>query len=84
LNHPLLRITGSDVEGGTHQLALVDLVSLENADDTAVIHDEHTVAAADQLVIIGRIEDDGRTRVGKLAQQGVDLLFGADIDASDR
>ena len=34
----------------------------------AVIQDEHAVAAADQLVIVGRVEEDRRARVGQLAQ----------------
>ena len=56
----------------------------ELALDRAVVEHEHAVAAADQLVIVGRIEQDRRAGVGELAQQLVDLLLGADVDAARR
>ena len=52
--------------------------------DGAVIKHEHAVAAADQLVIVGRVEQDRRAVVGELAQQLIELLLGADIDAARR
>src|SRR5687768_1825629 len=48
---------------GTHQLAL----------DRAVVHHEHAVAATDQLVVVGRVEQDGRALPGQVMQQLVDL-----------
>ena len=52
--------------------------------DRAVVEHQHAVAAADQLVIVGRVEEDRRAVVGELAQQLVDLLLGADVDAARR
>ncbi len=65
-------------------LVSVSVGACELAHDAAVIHDGDTVAAADQLVIVGRIEQDRRALVGELAQQPVELLLGADIDAARR
>ena len=69
-----LAISACSVISAPDQLAL----------DRAVVEHQHAVAAADQLVIVGRIEEDRRARVGELAQQLVDLLLGADIDAARR
>ena len=67
---------------------LVSFSSLprELAHDAAVIHDGDAVAAADELVVVGRIEQDRGALVGKLAHQPIELLLGADVDAraSDR
>ena len=73
-----------DVERAGDQRALGDLGADQLALDRAVIEHQHAVAAADQLVIVGRIEQDRRARVGELAQQLVDLLLGADVDAARR
>ena len=69
-----LAISARSVMLGAGELAL----------DRAVIEDQHPVAAADQLVIVGRIEQDRRAGVGEPAQQLVELLLGADIDAAGR
>ena len=66
------------------QRALGDLGADQLALDRAVVHHEHAVAAADQLVIVGRIEEDRRAVVGELAQQLIHLLLGADVDAARR
>src|SRR6266851_9960462 len=74
------RCCGIDVEGTRDDVGLGELSAFELAHDAPVIHDGHPVAAADQLVIIGRVEQDGGTLVGELAHQPVELLLGADID----
>ena len=73
-----------DVERARDQRALGDLRADELAPDRAVIEHEHAVAAADQLVVVGRIEEDRRARIGELAQELVHLLLGADVDAARR
>ena len=77
------RLVG-DVEGAADQRALGDLVADQHALDRAVVEHEHAVAAADQLVVVGGIEDDRRAGIGELAQQLIDLLLGADVDAAGR
>ena len=62
----------------------VMLAALQHPHDAAVIEDQHAVAAADQLVIVGAVEQDRGTGVGELAQQAVELLLGADVDAAGR
>ena len=73
-----------DVERAGDQRALGDLGADELAHDRAVVQHEHAVAAADQLVIVGGVEEDRRAGVGEAAQQLVDLLLGADVDAARR
>ena len=63
---------------------LGDVVAFEHAHDAAVIEDQHAIAAADQLVIVGAVEQDRRPGVGQLAHQRVELLLGADVDAAGR
>ncbi len=54
------------------------------ASDGAVVEDQNPVAAADQLVIVRRIEQDRGASIGEAAQQPVKLLLGANIDAACR
>src|SRR3984893_1961332 len=75
---------GNNVEGTRDDVGLGELGAFELAHDAPVIHDGHPVAAADQLVIIGRVEQDSSALVGKLAHQPVELLLGADVDAARR
>src|SRR5262245_27144038 len=76
--------SGGDVEGARDERALGNLRSGENPLDRAVIENDHPVAAADELVIIGRIEDDGGTCGGEPAQELIHFLLGTDIDAARR
>ena len=71
----------ADVQSSADQVMLVQLGSLQHPGDRAVVEDGDAVAAADQLVIVGRVEEDRRAFRGKAAQQLVDFLFGADVDA---
>ncbi len=50
----------------------------------AVVEDEHAIAAADQFVVIRRVEQDRRARFGEVPQQLVEFLLGADVDAACR
>ena len=70
------------VERAGDDVALGDLAAAQFAQDAPVIEDGDAIAAADQLVIVGGVEQDGRAGVGKAAQQLVDLLLGADVDAA--
>ena len=38
----------------------------------------------EQLLVIGRGEDNRRTGVGDFAQEGMDIEFGGDVDAAGR
>jgi hypothetical protein len=49
---------GVDIQGACDNVGLGEVVALELAHDAAVIHDDDAVAAADQLVIVGRVEQD--------------------------
>ena len=59
-------------------------LTLQFAHDGAVVEHQHPVAAADQFVIVGRIEQDRRARIRQPAQQLVELLLRADVDAARR
>ena len=78
------RLLGLDIERAGDQRVLGDAVAFEFANDAAVIKHQHAVAAADQFVIVGRIEQDRRAGIGQPPQQLIDLLLGADIDAARR
>lgn len=54
------------------------------AHDAAVEKHRNPIAAANEFGIVCGIEHDRSARVGELAQQCVDLLLGADIDAPGR
>ena len=69
-----LAISACSVISSPDQLAL----------DRAVIEHQHAIAAADQLVIVGRIEDDRRALVGETPEQLIEFLLGADVDAARR
>src|SRR5207247_5832395 len=73
-----------DVERAGDQRMLGDLDADELALDRAVVEHQHAVAAADQLVIVGRIEQDRGAGVRQLAHQLIEFLLGADIDAARR
>src|SRR6478735_5477560 len=49
---------GADVEGARDDVPLVDLGAGEFAHDAAAVHHGDTVAAADQLLVVGRVEQD--------------------------
>src|SRR5581483_11119286 len=70
-----------DVERARDDVGLVELGAFELAHDAPVLHDGHAIAAADQFVIVGRIERDGGALGGQLAHQAVQLLLGADVEA---
>src|SRR5579883_1483970 len=72
------RRCGVDIERACDDVRLGELLALEFTHDAAVIHDGNPVAAADQLVIISRIEQDGGALVGEFAHQPIELLLGAD------
>src|SRR6516164_10915637 len=72
------RRRGVDVQRTRDDIRLVQRLALELAHDASVIHDGHAVAAADQLVIVGRIEQDRGALVGELPHQTIQLLLGAD------
>ena len=74
----------ADVQGVADQRALGDLVADQFALDCAVVHHEHSVTAADELVAIGRVKEDCRPVAGEFAQQLVHLLLRADIDSARR
>ena len=63
---------------------LGDFVADELAPDRAAVHHQDAVAAADELIVVGRVEEDGRSCAGKLVQKRVDLLLGADVDPARR
>ena len=67
-----------------HQTVLVEAAVGDHAVDAAVADDGETAAEREQLVELRR-DDDDRDAVGReLAQQRVDFLLGADIDAARR
>src|SRR5580658_1595642 len=61
-----------DVERTGDDVGFVEVVAREFAQDAAVIHDGDAVAAADQLVIVGRIEQHRRALIGELANEPVE------------
>ena len=63
------RFVRIDVESAGDDVRFRQCVTLKLANDAAVIHDGYAVAAADELIIVGRIEDDGSTLVGKPVAQ---------------
>src|SRR6185503_3746883 len=73
-----------DVERAGDDVGLVELDTGEFAHDAAVIHDGDAVAAADQFVVVGGIEQDRCAIVGELTHEAVKLLLGADVDAAGR
>ena len=70
--------------GGGDDVVLGDRVALELADDHAGVEDQHAIAAADQLGVVGGVQEDRGPLVGEPAQQLVELLLGADVDAAGR
>src|SRR5579859_5360009 len=78
------RRCGIDVQRTRNDIGLGELLAFELAHDATVIHDGDPIAAADQLVIIGRVEQDSGTLVGEFAHQPIELLLGPDIDAARR
>ena len=53
-----------------------------NPGEPAVVHDGHTIAEADKLIIIGRIEQDSGALIGEAAHELIQLLFGPNVDAA--
>ena len=78
------RMSGVDVERTRHDVGLVQIRAGKFAHDAPVIHDRDAVAAADEFVVVGRIEQDRRALIGELAHEPVELLLGADVDAARR
>src|SRR4051794_37686186 len=72
------RCARADVQRAADQRVLGDLGADQLALDRAVVHHQHAIAAADQLVVVGGVEEDRRALLGEAAQQLVDLLLGAD------
>src|SRR5271156_4481943 len=73
-----------DVQRTRDDVGLVKLIAGELAHDAAVVHDRHAVAAADELVVVGRVEEDRSALVGELAHETVEFLLGADVNAARR
>ena len=66
-------------------IASSDEIGLRDlAGDAPVAHDEDPVAKADQLLHLGRDDDDRAALLGERRDEAVDLLLGADIDAAGR
>src|SRR6476620_7600069 len=69
-----VRRRGVDVQRARDDVGLGEFVTPKLAHNAPVIHDRHPVAAANELVIVGRIEQDGGALIGELAHQPVKLL----------
>ena len=72
------------IERYRNNIPLGQFVPGELTDDPPLVEDHDPVAAADELGVVGAIEDDPLARIRQLAQQRIDLLFGADVDAARR
>ena len=70
--------------GKLHDRLLVHVVALHLAGDPALVQHQDAVADADQLRQLRRDRDDADALVGEVAQDGVDLRLGADVDAARR
>jgi len=68
--------------GGAHQCRLVGLLDREDVDEPAAEDDDDAVADALHLFELRGVEQHGLAVAGELAQQLVDFLLGADIDAA--
>src|SRR5437868_14802191 len=78
LGSRISRRCGIDVEGARDNVGLGELVAFQLAHDAPAIHDGDPVAAADQLVISVRLEQDGGALVGERAPQPGHLLLAPD------
>src|SRR5260221_5555718 len=74
----------SEIERAGDDVVLGDIGAAQLAQDTSLIKNGNTVAAADQLVVIRAVKQDGGALVGKFAQQLIDLLLGSTIDSACR
>ena len=70
--------------GGVDDVLFGHLVADEHRDRLPLVHDEDAVAETKQLDRVGGNQEDRRARRGQLPHQPVDLLLGADIDATRR
>src|SRR5574337_1456551 len=74
----------ADVERACDDIRLVEIVALKLAHDAPVVHDGDAVTAPDELVIVGRIEEDRGAMVRKLAHEAIELLLRPNVDAARR
>ena len=65
-------------------VVLGDVLASQFPHHLAAIDDRDPVAHPDQLVIVGAIEQYRRAKIGKLADQHIQFLLGAHIDAARR
>ena len=66
------------------QSLLVGLAGRHLSDDFAPEQDDRAVADQAYFRQLGCEQEHGRTRIGQLSQEPVDLILGADIDATRR
>ena len=66
------------------QGCLVSLAGRHLSNDFAPEQDDRTVANQAYFRELGCEQEHGRTRIGKLSQEPIDLMLGADIDAARR
>ena len=74
-------VTGN---GGVNDVFFGHLIADKHRDRLPLIHDEDAVAKTEQLDRVGGDQEDRRAGRGQLAHQPVDLLLGADVDATRR
>ena len=79
-----LRRSRGQIERARDEIALSNCGTFERSDDRAVIENQDSIATADQLIVIRRIEQDGGTFVGQPTQALVEFLFSRDVDAPSR
>ncbi len=82
LSHALASALLDDIQRAGDQRMFGEPGARKFGLDGAVVEHQHPVAAADQFVVVGRVEEDRRAVRGELAQELVDLLLGADVDAA--
>ena len=70
--------------GGAGQRRLVGDLDRQHVDDAAAEDDDGAVADELHLLEFGGVEQDRLALAGEFAQQPVDLLLGADVDAARR
>ena len=68
----------------SQQGCLVSLAGWHLSNDLAPEQDDRTVANQAYFRELGCEQEHGRTRIGKLSQEPIDLVLGADVDAASR
>src|SRR5467141_587004 len=67
-----------------HDLLLRRLAAVEFADKGALVHDADAVTDPEQLRHFRRDHDNGLAGIGKLVDDAIDLVLGADVDTAGR